>query len=126
MAHDCLARRLTTPRQAIRYGNALRFALPMMRGEVNVLDQMGIEGLRTLYPELYAAVGDNKELFTLQADPEEYPVFDAPSDFIKDTSELSFSVNEDVIKSMIEIDALAEAARTAAPSVADSDDTVAR
>jgi predicted KAP-like P-loop ATPase len=28
MADDCLARRLTTPRQAIRYGNALRFGCP--------------------------------------------------------------------------------------------------
>ena len=76
MAHSCLARRLTTPRQAIRFGNALRFALPMMKGEVNVLDQMGIEGLRVLYPELYAAIRDNKELFTIAADPEKYPVFD--------------------------------------------------
>jgi hypothetical protein len=77
LALDCLARRLTTPRQAIRYGNALRFALPMMKGEVNVLDQMGVEGMRVLYPTLYAAVRDNKETFTHAFDPEEHPDFDA-------------------------------------------------
>lgn len=77
---NCLARRLTTPRQAIRYGNALRFVLPMMKGEVHVLDQMGIEGLRVLYPTLYAAVRDNKDAFTLASDPEEYPDLNAADD----------------------------------------------
>lgn len=77
LARDGLARRLTTPRQAIRYGNALRFALPMLKGEVDVVNQMGIEGLRVLYPELYASVRDNKHVFALEDDPEGYPRLDA-------------------------------------------------
>jgi hypothetical protein len=47
----------------------------MMKGEVNVLDQTGIEGLRILYPELYTMVRDNKIMFTTDEDPEDYPVF---------------------------------------------------
>lgn len=70
LASSSLARRLTTPRQAIRYGNALRFALPMMKGEVNVLNQMAVEGLRILYPEIYVVVRDNKGVFADQTDPE--------------------------------------------------------
>jgi hypothetical protein len=54
LTRDSLSARLTTPRQAIRYANALRFALPMLRGEVDPLTQMIVEGLRTLFPELYA------------------------------------------------------------------------
>ncbi|CAL80248.1 hypothetical protein; putative P-loop ATPase (COG4928) [Bradyrhizobium sp. ORS 278] len=77
LARDGLARRLTTPRQAIRYGNALRFALPMLKGEVDVADQMSIEGLRVLYPELYAVVRDNKRVFAVEDDPEGYPSLDA-------------------------------------------------
>ena len=34
VVEDCLLRRLTTPRQAIRYVNALEFALPMLKGMV--------------------------------------------------------------------------------------------
>jgi hypothetical protein len=78
LARNCLARRLATPRQAIRYGNALRFALPMMKGEVNVLDQMALEGMRVLYPTLYAVVRDNKETFTHPFEGDDYPDFDDP------------------------------------------------
>jgi hypothetical protein len=38
---------------------------------------MGVEGMRVLYPTLYAAIRDNKETFTHAFDPEEYPDFDA-------------------------------------------------
>lgn len=50
--------RLRTPRQAIRYGAAMDFSLPMLAGEVNPVQQMIIEGLRLLYPELYAMLRD--------------------------------------------------------------------
>jgi KAP family P-loop domain len=59
-----LSRRLNTPRQAIRYANALRFALPMLSGLVNPFDQMLIEGLRVLFPEVYALVRDDARSFT--------------------------------------------------------------
>ena len=60
---DGLVLRMTTPRQAKRYGNALTFALPIMRGEVNPVDQMLIEGLGIFYPALYACVRDNPAVF---------------------------------------------------------------
>jgi hypothetical protein len=50
--------RLRTPRQAIRYGAAMDFSLPMLAGEVDAVQQMIIEGLRLLYPELYAILRD--------------------------------------------------------------------
>lgn len=45
--------RLTTPRAAKRYSNALRFSLPMMAGEVNPVDLMLVEAMRVCYPSLY-------------------------------------------------------------------------
>lgn len=50
---------LGTPRQAIRYANALRFALPMLRGEVDPFDQMIVEATRVLFPQLYKYLRDN-------------------------------------------------------------------
>jgi KAP family P-loop domain len=69
VAELCLLPRLVTPRQAIRYGNALTFALPMLRGEVNALDQILVEGLRVLFPELYGFVRDNSHLFVVEDMP---------------------------------------------------------
>ncbi len=51
--------RLETPRQARLYSNALLFSLPLVKGEVNIVDFMLIEGLRIFYPKLHAAVRDN-------------------------------------------------------------------
>jgi len=55
--------RLHTPRVAKRYGNILSFALPILKGEVNVVDLMLVEGVRALYPKLYDAVGKNPDSF---------------------------------------------------------------
>lgn len=60
---DGLEPQLTTPRQAKRYVNALTFALPILKGEVNPVDQMLIEGIRVFYPLLYAAIRDNPDIF---------------------------------------------------------------
>jgi hypothetical protein len=60
---DGLELRLTTPRQAKRYGNALAFALPILKGEVNPVDQMLIEGIRVFYPKLYVAIREDPETF---------------------------------------------------------------
>lgn len=54
---------LRTPRQAKLYGNALAFALPLLRGEANVIDLMLIEGVRVFYPRLYSVIRDNPDLF---------------------------------------------------------------
>jgi hypothetical protein len=55
--------RLTTPRQAKRYGNAVGFALPLLKGEVHAVDQLLIEAIRVYYPRLYIAIRDNADVF---------------------------------------------------------------
>jgi hypothetical protein len=60
---DGLEPMLTTPRQARLYGNVLAFALPILKGEVNAVDQMLIEGIRVFYPKLYVVIRDNRDLF---------------------------------------------------------------
>ncbi|MNV03569.1 KAP family P-loop domain protein [compost metagenome] len=67
---DGLEPRLETPRIAKLYTNALMFALPLVNGEVNIAEFMLIEGLRVLFPKLYAAIRDNPDLF-LKGEPRE-------------------------------------------------------
>ncbi|MDB5874638.1 MAG: P-loop domain protein [Ramlibacter sp.] len=66
---DALLPHIETPRRAKLLSNALLFALPILRGEVNPSELMLIEGIRVIYPELYAAIRDNPVLF-LQGDRE--------------------------------------------------------
>jgi predicted KAP-like P-loop ATPase len=60
---DGLERRVSTPRRAKLYGNGLIFALPILKGEVNPVDQMLIEGIRIFYPRLYDAIRQSPEYF---------------------------------------------------------------
>jgi KAP family P-loop domain len=60
-----LSRRLNTPRQTIRYANALHFALSLLKGHVDPFQQMLVEGLRILFPEIYALLRDNARSFTV-------------------------------------------------------------
>lgn len=60
---DGLEIRLHTPRMAKRYCNALLFSLPILKGEVNPMDLMLIEGIRILYPKLYDVLRDNSDIF---------------------------------------------------------------
>jgi hypothetical protein len=60
-----LSRRLNTPRHAIQYANALRFALPLLKGEVSPFVQILVEGLRVLFPEVYAQLRDDVRSFTV-------------------------------------------------------------
>lgn len=60
---DGLESRLNTPRIAKLYTNALMFALPLLKGEVNIMNLMLVEGIRVLYPDLYAAIRDNPSMF---------------------------------------------------------------
>ena len=53
--------RLSNPRFAKRYGNALTFALPMLKGEANMVDLALIEGVRIFYPRVYNAIRDAPE-----------------------------------------------------------------
>lgn len=56
--------RITTPRVAKRFGNALTFALPVLVGETDIVDLILIEGIRIFYPELYVAIRDNSDAFS--------------------------------------------------------------
>ena len=56
--------RLRTPRLAIRYSNILSFSLPLLKGEVNIVDLMLIEALRVFYPDHYSFVKNNPDYFT--------------------------------------------------------------
>lgn len=60
---DGLEPRISTPRHAKLYGNGLLFALPILKGEVNPVDQMLIEGIRIFYPRVYETIRDNPEHF---------------------------------------------------------------
>jgi hypothetical protein len=55
---------LCTPRRAKLYGNALLFSLPILKGEVNPIDLMLIEGVRIFYPSLYETIRNHKIFFT--------------------------------------------------------------
>ncbi|MFL6623125.1 MAG: P-loop NTPase fold protein [Sulfurifustis sp.] len=56
--------RLTTPRAANRFGNALMFALPMLKGEVNMADLLLVEALRAFFPQVYDTIRDNHAEFS--------------------------------------------------------------
>lgn len=54
---------LRTPRQVKRYINAIRFSVPLLLGEVHILDQLLIEGMRVVYPQLYVTARDHGDTF---------------------------------------------------------------
>jgi predicted KAP-like P-loop ATPase len=54
---------LTTPRKAKLYGNSLMFSLPILRGEINIVDMMLIEGIRVFCSPLYDTIRSNKSSF---------------------------------------------------------------
>ncbi len=60
---DCFETRLHTPRMATRYANALLFSLPLLKGEVNHVDLMLIEGTKIFYPKLYEVIRNNPNVF---------------------------------------------------------------
>jgi len=55
--------KLDTPRLAVRYGNTLSFSLPLLAGEVNLVDLMLIEAIKIFYPSHYEFVKSNPEYF---------------------------------------------------------------
>lgn len=56
-----------TPRQAKLFDNAIAFAVPILKGEVNVGDQILIEGIRIFMPSLYVAIRENQKAFLSSA-----------------------------------------------------------
>lgn len=55
--------RLDTPRLAVRYSNTISFSLPLLLGEVNIIDLMLIEALKVFYPDYYKFVKDYPDFF---------------------------------------------------------------
>lgn len=52
---------LRTPRRVKLFDNAISFAVPILKGEVRVVDQIQIEALRVFYPAIYDAVRANPD-----------------------------------------------------------------
>ncbi|MFC3606100.1 hypothetical protein ACFOLM_24500 [Deinococcus soli (ex Cha et al. 2016)] len=59
-----LADHISTPREIRRLGNAIRFALPILKGETNPIDVCRIEALRLLFPEEFEKVLRHSTLLT--------------------------------------------------------------
>lgn len=74
---------ITTPRKAKLYGNILTFSLPILKGEVNPVDLMLIEGVRAFYPRLYESIRDNEKLFVGTFPTSSSSPLDADKDLIK-------------------------------------------
>ena len=58
-----ISRFLTTPRNVNRFLNLLRATYPLVRGEVNAVDFIGIQALRQFAPTMYEFVAYNKYIF---------------------------------------------------------------
>lgn len=56
--------RLKTPRLAVRYGNSISFAIPLLKGEVNHIDLMLVEAIKIFYPKHYDFIKNNSHYFT--------------------------------------------------------------
>jgi predicted KAP-like P-loop ATPase len=57
---DGIARRLRTPRHVAQYLNAVRFAMPLLANEVNTVDLLLVEALRTCYATAYEIIRSNQ------------------------------------------------------------------
>lgn len=62
---DALLPQIRTPRRAKLLTNAVLFALPLLKGEVDPVELMLLEGVRVLYPSVYAVIRENKSLFLM-------------------------------------------------------------
>jgi len=52
---------IQTPRRVKLFENSISFAIPILKGEVRVIDQIQIEALRVFYPTVYDAVRRNPD-----------------------------------------------------------------
>jgi len=59
-----VAVKLKNARAAKRLGNGLRFALPMLKGEVNTVDLLHLQCLAAFYPEVYEIIRENQSDFS--------------------------------------------------------------
>lgn len=88
---------ISTPRKAKLYSNTLMFSLPILKGEVNPIDLMLIEGIRLFYPKLYDFIKNNQDLFAGTFIPSQYGNDDANKEHIReliDETILNLNVTE--------------------------------
>ncbi|MBK9418788.1 MAG: hypothetical protein IPN62_16280 [Flavobacteriales bacterium] len=60
---EAILPKLLTPREALRYANALSFTIPMLQGEVNMVDLMLFEALRIFYPDYHKFISEERDMF---------------------------------------------------------------
>lgn len=60
---EAMTQFLNTPRNVRRFLNLLRATYPLVRGEVNAVDFIGIQALRLFVPSTYEFVANNKDKF---------------------------------------------------------------
>lgn len=60
---------LTTPRLAVRFANAVQFGLPLLRGEVNTVDQVLVEAMHIFFSQLHQFVATHESIFTGGSQP---------------------------------------------------------
>ena len=90
-------RRIATPRLAKRFANALAFALPILRGETDTIDLIFLEAIRAFYPDLYASIRENEEVYL-------GTIFDAPRGNTEESKEYATKIIEDALKGLSEQD----------------------
>jgi len=54
---------IRTPRSVVRFTNALHATYPVVKGEVNISDFIGIEAIRIFNPSIYDVIRDNPNMF---------------------------------------------------------------
>ena len=59
---------VNTPRHVVRFLNLLRATYPLVRGEVNAMDFLGVQALRLFTPEMHRFVADNKNALCGESD----------------------------------------------------------
>ncbi len=84
---------LMTPRHITRFLNLLRATYPLVRGEVNAVDFIGIQALRQFAPTMYAFIANNKATFCR-----------APEDPFDEKTQGELEYIEAVLKSALESD----------------------
>ena len=69
---DHLLWQISSPRFAVRFVNSVSFAIPLLKGEVSVIDLLAIEAIKVLNPDLYNFIGEHPEAFTRNYDDPNY------------------------------------------------------
>ena len=60
---DALRHFIRTPRDIVRYVNGLYITMPPLTGEVNPVDFIGLEALRTFAPDIFGFIRESQEIF---------------------------------------------------------------